>query len=129
MNKEVSVYDPVKHVGQLLQWFDQWKIPHQILDTLPTTGLIVEGGGAIFMYETNSNMCFVECFIVNKELARQDKEEVLDALGDVSIHLMKEKGFKYMATYTRHQAVVDRAKKHGYHVNEHNYQCICRSLV
>lgn len=128
MNKNVLVYDQPKHQNQLLDWLMQWHMPLQLLTILPTTGLIIEDVGAVFCYETNSPLCFVELLIVNKNTTKEVRDECLDLLISTLKHMMKEKGYTYMASYSKYQTVVDRAVKHGFQINEGSYQCFMRRL-
>lgn len=127
MNKIVS-YQPELHKEMLMQWAKQWGWNETVIDILPTTGLIIEGVCATFLYETNSNMCFMEGFICNKEADREVREVCLDRIVDALLLLGREKGYKYIKGDTRYQAVVDRGLKHGFKLTPYTYQALYRSL-
>ncbi len=127
MNKVVS-YQPEKHLEQLSNWAKQWNWGPDVLSMMPTTGLIIEGVCATFLYETNSSVCFMEGFICNKEVEGVERDECLDLIVTSLFQLAKEKGFKYMKGDSRYQAVIDRALKLGFHLSPYKYQAVYRRL-
>lgn len=127
MNKEVLMYDPLKHKNQLIRWNREWKWNYPI-DLLPETGVIIEDICAIFLYETNSNLCFVESFICNPTVPVEERDDALDKVVDVLLHLAKEKGFTHIMGYTKHKKVSERAERHGFLVGTDNYKAFYRSL-
>ena len=116
-----------QHKPQLLSWFKQWGWDESGIDLLPDIGLIVENTAAIFLYYTNSKVCFVEGFISNKDLDKQTRGEALDGLAAASIKQAKEAGFKYSIAYTSQSAVRERSKKFGYSVGG-SYVSIIKKL-
>lgn len=128
MNKLVSIYEPSKHKDQLIKWYKQWGWSLEILEMMPTTGLIVEGVCACFIYETNSNICFIESLISDRDVSSEEKDEYLDKMLEVVFHMAKEKGFKYIKGDTRYPKVEERAVKHGFKVAPYNYHAFFRSL-
>jgi hypothetical protein len=127
MNK-VVYYQPEKHQSQLLDWLQQWNLGAGVLNILPPTGLIIEDTAVVFCYETNSKVCFVELLLANKKIDKEVRNAALDELVKVLMHMMKEKGFEYMMSYSRHDVVVERAIKHGFEATSHNYTCFGRVL-
>jgi hypothetical protein len=103
-------------------------MPLENLDMLPPTGLIIPGIAAVLVYETNSKTCIVECMICNKDRDKQVREEALDELVAVLLHMMKEKGFKYITSNSTNPKVVALAKKHGFIINEKPCFAFTRSL-
>ncbi len=128
MNINVLMYQPDKHKDQLIKWYKQWDWSLDVLEMMPTTGLIVEGVCAVFLYETNSNICFIESFISNKDVDSEVKNDSLDKMIEVLLHMAKEKGFKYIKGDTRYPKVEERAVKHGFKVAPYNYHAFFRSL-
>lgn len=117
-----------EHIPQLFQWFDQWDWNKQILDLLPPTGLIIENTAAIFLYYTNSKLCFVESFIANKETSKEFRNEALNELVKAAKELVSKQGFRYMVGYTTQPMVEDRAIKHGFIVSHTPYHLFYQDL-
>ena len=109
-------------------WYKQWNLNPTIIDMMPTTGLIIEGVCATFLYETNSPICFMEGFISNKNIKDEEREECLDLLVTTLFHLAKEKGYQFMKGDSRYKTVIDRAVKLGFTLSPHNYQTVYKRL-
>lgn len=125
---QLKTYEPEKHEEMLKTWLDQWKLSHKVIDILPTTGWIIEDIAALFVYETNSKICFIECMISNKKMDKEVVNHALDILVKSTIINMRGKGYKYIGANTTYKSVVDRAKKHGFTVNPESYSYFARAL-
>lgn len=122
------IYQPDKHQVQMLKWLKQWNLSPTVLDLLPPTGIIKEEKGACFFYKTNSKLGFIECLIVEKELAKQERELVLNELVANILDWMVEDGCQYAASYSSNPQVVARAIDFGFTVNTDSYQCFVKGL-
>ena len=107
-------YQPSVHDLQLSSWFEQWNIATNITDLLPKTGFIVDGVCAIFLYETNSKVCFIDGFISNKLASEEVKEKALDQVVLAAIDQAKADGFKKIVAQTRIAKVIERAEHFGF---------------
>ena len=125
---KVVFYQPELHKEQLMMWAKQWGINQEVIDLLPTTGLIIEGICTAFLYETNSSLCMMEGFISNKEIDKELRDKALDEIVLALFDLAKLKGFKYMKGDTRYQTVVDRGVRLGFTLSPHSYQSLYRRL-
>ena len=128
MNKVVS-YQSDKHQEQLKDWYVQWGMSPKVLDILPSTGLIIEGKCSVFLYETNSSTCFIDGFISNKNIDKDERDKCLDLIVKTALHLAKEKGFKYMKGDSQYQAVVDRAINFGFTLSPNTYKAFFKELI
>ena len=124
----VVYYQAHKHLEQLQQWYNDWKISLDVIDMLPTTGLIIEDICALFLYETNSYTCFLESFIVNPKVPKADRKKYFNQIGEVMIHMAKESGYRYMKCDTRYETVENQLKEFGFNTTNHNYHSLFRSL-
>ena len=107
---------------QLTSWFKQWNIPESIKETLPETGFIVDGIAAIFLYETNSKMCFIECLIRDKEATEEVSNKAIDLLIKHVLRYAKEQNYKFIMSNTKYDRVVEIAEKHGFKTDKSNYK-------
>lgn len=108
----VIQYKPEFHQAQIQHWITQWGMDETVVEFLPTTGFIIEGLAAIFIYETNSLVCYIEGFISNRNIKISDA--VLNRLGQTAIDAAKEKGFKRMIAITELPVVAERAVGLGF---------------
>lgn len=121
-------YNEEIHKKDIIKWFHQWEIASHIIETLPNTGLIVENVAAIFLYCTNSKLCFIESLISNREISKEVRDEAKDMLTSQILEYAKQCGYKYIASYSSNPKVVELSVKHGFNVNQANYKCFVRSL-
>lgn len=124
----VAFYEPGKHAEMVSKWFEAWGFPAHIMAILPSTGYVCEGVCAIFLYETNSNVCFIEGLIRNPEVDERIANECLDYIGDKIVDYARERGFEHIMSYSQYKAVADRAVKHGFKLNDKTYHCFGRNL-
>lgn len=124
----ISIYNPETHQEQLLKWIEQWGLKPSILDMLPSYGLIIEDICAVFLYETNSKVCFMDYFISNKDKPKQLTDSGLDLISHVLFQQARQKGYKYIVGNTKHKAVADRSLRHGFTVSEPKYY-ICGKVL
>lgn len=111
----VQVYtDEEEH--QLIHWYKQWELDTKVIDLLPKTGWIINNVGAIFLYETNSKVAFLDGFISNKRVKKEYLTIALDKLVRAACKHADEKGFKMISATTILPAVVERSKKFGFKV-------------
>ena len=110
------------YVKQLKTWFEQWNISVSIMDVVPTTGFIIDNVAAMFVYETNSKVCFFDCLICNKEIDKDIRSEALDMLVNYGEKYAKDKGYSYIFSNSHYDAVVKRAENHGFNVDKHDYK-------
>lgn len=113
---QVKYYDSTIHESQLRNWIEQWKMDPNVVEYLPTTGFIIEGVCAIFLYLTNSPICYIEGFISNKQVSDSKRDQCLDAVVAQAINFASDKGFKRMLAITQLPAVSNRAEKLGFHM-------------
>jgi hypothetical protein len=109
---QVRRYEPEDY-AQISQWaLDGWDTDYTE-DQFPKTGLIVDGIAALFLYSTDSSICFLENMISNKKSDPDLKEEALNLLMGSMLELANELGFKVAYATTRNSKVIVRAIKHG----------------
>jgi hypothetical protein len=120
----VVPYDADAHSEQLSEWLIDWQLkPEDILPLLPSTGFIIDGIAAVFIYETNSKVCYIDGFIRH----RHSKVYCLDKLIDFAVNYAKKKGFVKMLAQTKLQSVINRARKFDF-VSQGEYSVLSRSL-
>lgn len=78
---------------EVISWFHKRNL-EITPDYFPTTGFIVSGKAAGFVFATDSNFCIFECFIGNPEISREERQEALRHIVPAMIEEAKEMGYK-----------------------------------
>jgi hypothetical protein len=116
-------YDPGAHFEQVLRWMEAWG---QTIspDALPTTGFIVPGIAAGFLYRTDSSIAWIEGLVASRDISAEIRGLALDEIVRALRAEARRSGFKILLGYTQLQAVVDRALRHGFKHAKGAYQLV-----
>lgn len=125
---EVKRYQPELHQEQLISWYNQWNIPLECIELLPTTGLIVENVCALFWYETNSKVCFIENMICNKEAEETSRILGLNMVCKAVEEQMKQHGCKRIISFSQNPKVLQRAMNFECQVSPNPFYVLYRSF-
>ena len=125
---EVVTYKPELHQEQLISWYNQWNIPLENLELIPETGLIIEGVCALFWYETNSRVVFLENLVSNRDVSDEIRQEALNAIFSKMKELMYKSGCKRVIGFSRNPMVLKRAVEFGCYVADQPFYILYRSL-
>lgn len=99
--------------SEALEWIDKASVPK--------TGFIVDDYGCIFMLETDSAVCILDCFATNKSESLQDRIEAADLLcRHVQNHAF-ERGYKVMIGNTRSAKGLSLFTRHGFKYDPEPY--------
>ena len=82
-------------------------------DQFPPNGFIVEDVAAVFIYYTQSTVCFLENLISNKNSEKEKREKAIELLIGEAFFEAENAGFKVMYSTTHLPQVITRAIKHG----------------
>lgn len=116
-------YDPGAHFGQVFRWMQAWGQPLS-LDALPTTGFIIPGVAAGFLYRTDSSVAWIEGLVASRDVSAEIRGKALDQIVRALRAEARRSGFKILLGYTQFQAVVDRALRHGFEHAKGTYQLV-----
>jgi len=103
-----------EHHDEVSGWWKERGWAPIPLATLPTTGFIVPGVCAGFLYLTDSNLCFLEWVISNPESESQDRSKGLDLLIDELLTEAENLGYKVVSTVTTHPKLILRYEEFGF---------------
>src|SRR5688500_8750332 len=115
---EVEPYDPIEHRSMLQHWCVQRELPATSLDILPTRGCIVRGIAAGFLYQTDSQVAFLEGIISNPESDDSDRDKALDVIFLALFDIAAALGFTFVWGFTCRPEVVTRAQRLGFQVDD-----------
>lgn len=105
---ETEKFELSRHICQVQQWANQWKLPLRP-EMLPLTGRIVPGKAVIFLYKTDSTIGFLENLICNREETKQSVSEAINACVEAIQKDALEIGMTHILCHTNLSAVAERA--------------------
>lgn len=108
----VRMYEPEDYATIKAWAADGWDTEYN-QDFFPTIGFVVDGIAAIFLYQTDSKVCFLENMISNPEACPIQKDVALDLLLKEAFSLAKDLGYRVAYATTNNPKVITRAIKHG----------------
>ncbi len=85
-------------------------------NVLPQTGFIVDQVAAIFVYETDSDMCYLENLVANPFINQEAKDYAITELIEAAFAHASNNGFKFILAVTDHPKVIERALAVGAHI-------------
>lgn len=101
----------------LEKWWKDWGWPPFPKEFLPQ-GVMVKYGDdkvcAVFLYETNTPICWVENYISNKVLPKEVRDEGLNLLIETALEIAKDKGFKVVMSAVKHNNLSKRLMSKGF---------------
>ena len=88
---------------------------------LPKVGMIFENVLAGFLYQTDSDMCFIENFVSNPKAKRKSVSSAIDFMTAHFVIKAKELGKPKVFVFTKKRSILNRAKELGFNVSASNY--------
>lgn len=117
---KVRKYDVVKDFETIRQWGREWGAEYND-DQFPNTGFIVDGLAAYFLYQTDSDVCWLENMITKKGIEPFARSRALDLLVEACLQEAREQGFTVCYATTNIMSVAKRAQQHGAKVEANQY--------
>jgi hypothetical protein len=108
----------LEHYSEVHGWWEAHGWAPIALDSLPSTGFIVEGVCAGFLYSTDSNMCILEWVISNPNASKEARSEGLDDLIDALLKAAHDKKYKMVFTSVSHPKLMKRYTEFGFKKTE-----------
>lgn len=107
-----EIFDLPRHLREVEDWCKGWNIDFDP-SLLPTTGRIISGKAAVFLYKTDSKVCFLENLIRNPGLSQEDTASAVQScLLDIEEDA-KAMGMKLIVCSSDIPSVIKRAKIQG----------------
>lgn len=110
------------------RWWKAHNFTALTLATLPTTGFIIDGVCAGFLYSTDSDFCLLEWVISNPEISKEERAKGLDLLIDTLLETAKEKGFRLVFSTLEHPKLIQRYEDHGFQITDKNMTNLIKVL-
>lgn len=128
---EVKPYT-AENYDELCGWWAQWEwaaVPEMFL---PQDGIIVSHNGvnicAVFIYITNTPVCWIENYISRKDADKEIRDAALDLLVESAITKAAECGARMVMSCIRHASLGRRLEKGGFVVSDSNMAVYMRGL-
>ena len=106
---EYRYYQATDHL-MIAKWWESWGWDVLPEMALPTTGIIVTNEGediaAVFLYKTDSCVCWAEHFVVNKGASREARKGGIDFLIKTVMEEAKSQGFAIMMASMQHDGLI-----------------------
>lgn len=117
---------------ELSAWWTAWGWPPIPQEYLPPDGLIVSAEGknicAVFLYRTNSPICWAENYISCKDCERNTRQWALDLLIESAVEKAVSFGFQVVMSSINHPVLGKRLEKGGFMVSDTNMTTYMRKV-
>lgn len=110
-------------IKEICSWFYSRNIEISS-DYLSSTGFIVSGKAAGFLYKTDANFCIFECFIGNPEVSKEERQEALRQIVPAMIEEAKEMGYKQVFGFATSSTMIQIGME-----NEFKFVETCSTIV
>lgn len=124
----VEKYIPEKHNDMLKLWYKQWNLPIDQIEILPNTGMVIDNICALFLYETNSSVCFLENFVSNKFIDEDIRQKGFYLICLAMEEWVKFLGYKQVITTSNNSEVIKRCLDMNFIKSEKQYYVLTRRM-
>lgn len=98
----------------LSNWFHKWGLPIPCKHQLSTTGFIVPGMAAGFLYLTNSSIGIIDSYISDPDSDKLERDSALDAITVMLFRLAKDSQCSLVKCDSQHECIKRRAQRLGF---------------
>jgi hypothetical protein len=128
---EVKPYTPDLY-DELVAWWQAWGWSPIPKDFLPADGIVVSFDKknicAVFMYRTNTPICWAENYISCKDADKGVRQWALDLLIESLVEKAPSMGIKLIMSSINHPVLGKRLEKSGFVVSDTNMTTYMRSV-
>lgn len=105
------------HYDEMSKWFVARGMPAPPRWFLSSKGFIVPGLAAGFLYTTNSQVAFIDCYISNPDADSVPIREAIDAITRRIIQISRSHGVKLLCCSSKIRSIQKRARAFGFSDN------------
>ncbi len=117
---------------ELCSWWTAWGWAAFSQDCLSPTGIMIEKDGvnlcAVWVYKTDSAVCWIENYISNKAISGAKRNAALDMLVLSAIEESKTMGFRFAMSGIKHNLLARRLENNGFLKSDENVTHYVRVL-
>lgn len=121
----VRLYKPEDY-ETVAGWWKEWGWPPILEGHLPKIGVIVDGKAAAWLYQTDSDVAFLEWFVTSKE--REGREEAKSAVIQALTGIAKELGYKSVFSFVRNQHLIKTFQRNDYELCDEQMSILVRNI-
>lgn len=105
---KIRSIDIDKDYNTISKWCESYNMIPYAKDALSDAGFIIDDICAVWLYKTNSKVCYMENCIANKEIDKSLRNEGIDILFNKVIDEAKNNGYKFMVSSSNLSNIIDR---------------------
>lgn len=124
----IEKYNAARHYEVLCKWLSFYDMEPIEAAHLPPTGFVVEGLAMGFLYKSDTKLAQIETLVANGYAPREARDAATDLVVEAIIAEARASGFAVLQGVTQLDAVVQRALKHGFTLDEQPYRIVNLAL-
>lgn len=121
-------YKPHLHFKSICEWAEARGMNPVQEALMPEIGRIVEGHAAIFLFRTDSGLCYVENLITNPDVTIDVALKAMDLCMDAIMEDAKDEGFKAIRFSTFIPGVLEHGKKRGFQIHPRAHKIMTKGI-
>lgn len=118
----------IDHYETVCGWWKDYEWNPIPLESLPTTGFIVDDVCAGFLYKTDSNIAWLEFVVSNKKANKEEKSKALNLLIESLCEEAKKDKYNVIFTSCQHKGLIQKYLNNGFIKTDLNMTNLIRSL-
>lgn len=111
-------YVTAEDYQELSRWWKDWGWHPVPQNCLAPTGLMIENDGvpvcAVWLYRTDSPVCWAEYYVSSKDAAPEVRRMALDFLIGCIVDEATEMGFKFVMSSVKHNSLCRKLENNGF---------------
>jgi hypothetical protein len=111
---KIDNYSHEEHYELVCKWLSSRGMPRPDPRYLSDIGLVVDDVAIGFLYTTNSELCYIDCFVADPDACEFKRSEALDILLREIEGLALDLGFSMAQAFSALPAMCKRVLDHGY---------------
>lgn len=110
----IAIEATAEHVRDAIAWMVARDMPTFPEDVFSTSGYVVPGLAAVWLYFTNSSLATLEFLVSNPKSAKLKRRAAIDVVVERAIAEARHGGVKLLSTYAMRADVFALAERHEF---------------
>jgi hypothetical protein len=102
-----------QHINDAIEWMQLRGMPALPHDVFSSSGFVIPGVAAVWLFFTNSSMATLEFLISNPHAPKEQRRSALDAVVGRAIAEAKAAGVRLLSAYVQRDDVERLGRKHA----------------
>ncbi len=108
----------IRDLPEINSWLIVRGIPEITMEDCPKRGMIVEGVGCGFLIFTDTNICFLECFVTNPGASAEARNKAINQITKWALNMASSCGFKTAMMISGEESFIKRAESLGFTITQ-----------